>query len=234
MTKKIINLASNWTERFQPKNTNQNNTKEKERIVWATSFPKLLELTEKEKSLKPRATTVYKKPATLANKLTNYRQLAHDKHSDKQGSSNPCGSCSLCGTFGRHASMVSTTHQISLKNGKQIHLAQDLTCKNYGIYIATCLECRELYVGQTLNQFSKRWTAHRFDWKNTEDRSALVQHFQTRHPKIMQRKPELESCFTVAFVEEPPVHMLDVAENKWLIRTSASINNHKMILPTVR
>jgi len=35
----------------------------------------------------------------------------------------------------------------------RIKLTQRLSCANYGIYVATCLHCKEQYVGQTKNSF---------------------------------------------------------------------------------
>ena len=46
----------------------------------------------------------------------------------------------------------------------RIKLTQRLSCANYGIYVATCLLCKEQHVGQTKNKFSVRWTAHRNNW----------------------------------------------------------------------
>jgi len=50
--------------------------------VWATSFPHLLTLTQKEKKekkLKPKAMITYKRPTTIGQKLTNYKDLALNK-----------------------------------------------------------------------------------------------------------------------------------------------------------
>ena len=46
----------------------------KNRIVWATQFTNLLQLSNEEKKLKPEAAIVYKNPPTLATKLTNYKK----------------------------------------------------------------------------------------------------------------------------------------------------------------
>ena len=51
-------------------------TSQKNRIVWATQFTKLLQLSNQEKKLKPEAAIVYKNPPTFATKLTNYKKLS--------------------------------------------------------------------------------------------------------------------------------------------------------------
>ena len=71
----MIQKVRIWTERFGP--TNQKKQTEKNPIPWATSFPQFLELTDKERSIKPEANVLYKRPACLANTLTKYKTLAH-------------------------------------------------------------------------------------------------------------------------------------------------------------
>ena len=51
-------------------------------------------------------------------------------------------------------------------NFKEIKLKQKLICKDYGIYCATCIQCTENYIGQTVTSFAKRWNSHRATWKN--------------------------------------------------------------------
>jgi len=80
-------------------------------MVWVTSFPSLLKLIPKEKTLKPDAMIMYKWPAAIYLHMTNYRTLAH-RHvvTAETGSSAPCGHCTLCGNFGHHrTSMVNYT-----------------------------------------------------------------------------------------------------------------------------
>ena len=67
----MIQKVSTRTEGFGP--TNQ----KKQTILWATSFPQFLQITDKERSIKPEANVIYKRPACLANTLTKYKTLAH-------------------------------------------------------------------------------------------------------------------------------------------------------------
>jgi len=66
-------------------------------MIWATSFPPLLKLTQTEKKLKPDAMTTYKRRATIGSHITNYKTLAHrNAVTTETGSSAPCGHCALC------------------------------------------------------------------------------------------------------------------------------------------
>ena len=60
VTQIMIQKESTWTERFGP--TNQKKQTEKNPIPWATSFPKFLQLTDKERSIKPKPMLYTKDP----------------------------------------------------------------------------------------------------------------------------------------------------------------------------
>jgi len=57
--------------------------------------------------------------------------------------------------------MFSTVSHFQEKN-KTFPLKQNLICANYGIYVAACVVWNQRYVGRTVNNFVKRWTAHRW------------------------------------------------------------------------
>jgi len=165
MTNDMIALASNWEDRLRPPKCD----KKEDPQVWATSFPHLLTLTQKEKKLIPKAMITYKRPTTIGQKLTNYKDLALNKtRKQTKGGSRPCEHCALCGCYGKNnKSMVPNVSQLLTKN-KTFKLNQTLTCAGFGIYVATCVIYHEQYVGQTSNKFSKRWSAHRSNW-NKQD-----------------------------------------------------------------
>ena len=48
MTENILEIAKHWEDRFEPKSQHH----KKNRIVWATQFTKLLQLSNQEKKLK--------------------------------------------------------------------------------------------------------------------------------------------------------------------------------------
>ena len=122
-------------------------------LIWASAFSNLLELTAKEKSL-VQATVVYKRPPTLASMLTNYKKVAHSTtENTRQGKSQPCKKCALCGHFNHYKSVVHQTSTITAANGKIFALKQTLNCSNYGIYVATCRLCHKEYVGQPIKNF---------------------------------------------------------------------------------
>ena len=54
MTENMLEIAKHWEDRFEPKSQHH----KKNRIVWATQFTKLLQLSNQEKKLKPEAAIV--------------------------------------------------------------------------------------------------------------------------------------------------------------------------------
>ena len=129
------------------------NKKASNRTVQTTSFPKLLKLASKEKSLKPEATVTYKNLPSFAYNLLNYKQPAFQTNHDRPGSFPG-------GNYGQHIRMIQHTEVIRC-NTKYLNLKQKLNCKNYGIYLAKCKNCNMQYVKQTKNKSSISWTAHR-------------------------------------------------------------------------
>ena len=123
----------------------------------------------------------------------------------------PCNKCALCANHEKHLSMVPHTDCISNKNGKKIMLNQNLNCMNFRIDAAQCRKCTEIYVGQTKNGFSVRWTSHRNFWKSNiinnshPDQAALLKHFLNHHTAFMQEQtnPLISDCFVVIFLQEP-------------------------------
>nr|CAB3263302.1 uncharacterized protein LOC108950347 [Phallusia mammillata] len=236
MTEDMLHIAEGWKERFGPEDKNR----PQNRIVWATAFPACVLLTQKEKAMEPLASITYKRPPTLAHFLSNFKVLSIGKagKDNGTGSSSPCGKCALCGNFGSHQTMVYHTTVLKTPTGS-IQLRQNLTCRNYGIYVATCRKCGKQYVGQTKNKFSTRWNTHRATWKTFDcsannDRAALLRHYAENHSAILKRKPHIHLCFFVVFVQMPSPNLLDIFEDKWLNKIKAEINIQKMILPRVR
>ena len=149
----------------------------------------------------------YKGPTTIGQTLTNYKDLALNKtRKQTQGGSRPCERCALCGYHGKNnKSMVANVSQVLTKT-KTFKLNQSLTCTDFGIYVATCVICQEQYVGQTSNQFSKRWSAHRSNWNkqyckidSDKDEMALSRQYSENHGTI--NKPPLHEAYTVTYVE---------------------------------
>ena len=163
----------------------------------------------------------YKRPTTIGQKLTNYKDLALIKtRKQTKGGSRACEHCALCGCYGKNIkSMVPTVSQLLTKT-KTFKLNQSLTCADFGIYVAICVICHEQYIGQTSNKFSQRWSAHRSNWNKQDcktdsdkDQMALSRHYSENHGTI--NKPPLHEAYTVTFVEQPSCHSLDICENKW-------------------
>ena len=133
--------------------------------------------------------------------------------------------------------MVPRVPQIMSKT-KTFPLNQNLTCANYGFYVATCVLCDEQYVGQTKNKFFKRWSAHRSNWtrpncKNYKNKEvALSRNYALFHGNV--NKPPIHEAYIITFVEQPNFHSLNICEDKWYNQLDAQRNIHSMILPCVR
>ena len=127
------------------------------------------------------------------------------------------------------------------KQGKTIFIRQDLNCKDFGIYAGQCLQCQEVYVGQTKNHFSTRWNTHRSMWRkhrnnntiedSSNDDQALVTHYKKYHQDINLQGLELWKAYRVIFIEKPSIENLDLAESMWIGKLNAKINISKTFLP---
>ena len=165
--------------------------------------------------------------------------ITYTPQKNDEGLSHPCNKCALCGNFKEYVgkSMVTPVNNITTNQGKQIFLKQNLTCSNFGIYAAQCKICKNIYVGQTKNAFSTRWSGHRTIWNNKiiekhNDRAALLIHYHKEHKQVINSHPVISSCFDVIFLEEPKdFRKLDFLESDWINRLYAQINITKTVLP---
>lgn len=249
LTNRIISTAATWESRFPPSRNNCKETDPKI-MTWATSHPKLLKLSERQQELKPAAVVTFKKPANLSTHLIHFRKLCHGKGSvgNIAAHTPACGKCSLCGSWGNHkVNMVHESPVIENKStNKQYSIRNKLNCRNYGIYAAVCKHCPGIYVGQTVTSFKDRWNKHRNDWKNNwnsrnvddrNDKAALLKHYITCHPGQLTRCKDISSAWTVAFIEEPSTHLIDVRETHWrdLLEDRRNlVNIQKMVWPRVK
>lgn len=218
------------------------------KITWSTKFKSLLRLSKKEKELSPNSQIVYTRPPTIKSQLTNYKKIAQEEPESKFGVSRPCKKCALCGNHGKYGkpqNMVKEIKCLRTMAGKTFLLKQTLDCSNYGIYAAMCLQCNELYIGQTVNSFSKRWTQHRKIWNNNatnqnqtnqsnKDENALFKHYLQYHTTLTKTNLQLHEAFTIIFLEQPKKADLDTTESFWIGTTNAKINIAKTCLPKIK
>ena len=117
-----------------------------------------------------------KKKANLSTHLIHFRKLCHastiTSTTDTASSTGPghkrtCGKCSLCGCWGSYrTNMVYDLPTIcNTSTGRTYRIANNLNCRNFGIYAAICTHCPAIYVGQTVTSFKDRWNGHRNSWK---------------------------------------------------------------------
>ena len=256
MIEKVENYFNLWNckkrdkENIETNESEKKNTFKPESLTWTTRFKNILRFNNKEKELKPNAKITYRRPTTLAGMLTNYKGIAHNNGPCVKAGSQPCGKCALCGNWADHQNMVKETKQIQTKDKKIINLTQQIKCDNYGIYMAKCKICEEMYIGQTINSFSKRWNTHRKIWKEeimkkqsenskiddeqkTKDEHALTNHYIKFHNQLIKNgNLKLSNAFTVIFVETPnSKEDLDMVESYWIARVKAKINIASTVLP---
>ena len=256
LTARIIDNASSWEDRFPPNRstTESNNVKI---LTWSTAHPKLLKLTDRQRELKPAAVVTFKKPANLSTHLIHFRKLCHastiTSTTDTASSTGPghkrtCGKCSLCGCWGSYrTNMVYDLPTIcNTSTGRTYRIANNLNCRNFGIYAAICTHCPAIYVGQTVTSFKDRWNGHRNSWKKNmrrmdfderNDQAALLKHYLAHHPDELKNCSDISSSWKVAFLEEPAPTTIDVKETHWrdlLEDKRLQVNIQKMVWPRVR
>ena len=110
-------------------------------------------------------------------------------------------------------------------------------------YLSHCLALKGKIVSfkadanlRTSNKFSKRWNSHRSSWNtvnlsNDQEQVPLLHHVVHEHK--IEKKPKISECFIVTFVEQPSYDYLNICEDKWLNKISASIMKHRIILPRI-
>ena len=98
------------------------------------------------------------------------RNGIHTKSRNFSLKSVPCSKCKLC----KHISNDLPTN-VSVK-------ASGGTCKSSNVvYAAWCTKHNQIYVGQTGEQLSDRFSKHRYDIKNRPNNSELAGHFHKDH-----------------------------------------------------
>ena len=198
-SKKLINNTFNELDEVCNKDPSTNNIKkseQNEKVTWATSFKQFINFSKNEQCYSTELLRLtYKRPKTLRNILINKNNFTKTENNKTA----ECGKCALCGNFGNYnKSMISNNKTI-----QNMKIKQQLNCKNYGIYAATCNICKNLYIGQTMNSFTKRWNAHRNIWKNNKtelnheikDQFALIIHYNKFHKNNIPEK--IENAYTV-------------------------------------
>jgi len=107
--------------------------------------------------------------------------------------SGPSKLFSLCGCHGKHNKYTFRAIPQNKAKNKTFPLNQNLTCANYGIYVATCVMC--CHVGQTANKLVKKLSLG----------TNLIYEGDTwRHYTLLHRivnEPPIHDSYTVTFVE---------------------------------
>ena len=258
ITKTIEEIKQNRKKKEENNLTyihNKVNSKEKNmnKLTWTTRFKSLLRLTKREKELLPRTQIVYTRPSTIKSQLVNYKNIATEEV--KTGKSRPCKKCAICGNHGKYKkihNMVEETDFFKTRHGKVINIRKNLDCSGYGVYAAKCVQCKEIYIGQTVTSFSKRWTHHRRMWntsvanyspnqqqqeecKYNPDENALFKHFVKDHREIITKDLEIYNSFTITFIDQPRNKKdLDTLESYYIGATDAKINIAKTCLPRIK
>ena len=153
--------------------------------------------------------------------------------------------------------MVNFTRELKLENSaiqKTWKLTETLNCKDNGIYVAICKMpgCGESYVGQTTTSFNKRWSGHRFGWKESigktvssvvdrdSDKTALSDHYKKAHASQYAKFCQIphttgfDKSFDVVFVDTARgSKKLSALEDSWRHRTKSTLNRCSIITPNI-
>ena len=230
--KKLINKTfKELNEENEIKTNNKNLSQQIEKVTWATSFKQFIKFNENEQCNNTDLLRLtYKRPKTLRNLLKTKNNFTKQENNENHTTAE-CGKCALCGNFGKYKiSMVNKNKTI-----RNIKIKQNLNCKDYGIYAATCNICNEIYIGQTVNSFSTRWNTHRSTWKNNitksnhehKDQFALIIHYKKFHKEHTPNN--IEEAYKVQFIDRPVKINLDFIEQWWIKKTKSKINLNNVI-----
>ena len=73
------------------------------------------------------------------------------------------------------------------------------------------------------------------DNNKKNDEQALYQHYEDYHPEEIKKiQNQLSKAYKIIFVEKPPTHKLDTAENFWIHKLKSKINIMKAQLPNYK
>ena len=165
---------------------------------------------------------------------------------DTNAESGPCGKCLLCGNWGKGDSMVQTNNilQVKIENKiKKFAIKTKLTCTDAGIYVASCNNCDETYVGKTMTSFKTRFSGHRSQWKagkeSNKDETALLDHYRNNHPTIYEdwcfrkiAQHGFDKSFSLVFIDKVG-SKLSEQEDFWKQRLQSKINRCNIITPAI-
>ena len=143
--------------------------------------------------------------------------LTHAKFTTKSiaGGSSKCGD-KRCGTCPH----IQETFNITITStGERFRIKQLMNCKNKNVlYIITCNNCRERYVGKTKTMLSKRVNVHRQHIRHESYRQLGL----SEHLELCNRKCNIQNMFTIA-----PFYKLTDNESEALVKEEMFIKRFK-------
>ena len=215
-------------------------------LTWVTQLPTCIrEQFANIKKYLPKQVKLrfaYQKPDSIQSMCFNPRTLEADTNAE----SGPCGKCLLCGNWGKGDSMVETTNILKVKienKIKKFAIKTKLTCVDAGIYVASCNNCDETYVGKTMTSFKTRFSGHRSLWKagkeSNKDETALLDHYRNNHPTIYEdwcfkkiAQHGFDKSFSLVFIDKVG-SKLSEQEDFWKQRLQSKINRCNIITPAI-
>ena len=105
--------------------------------------------------------------------------------------------------------------------------------------------CSENYVGQTGDQYNRRFNQHRKSWvsaipSQNRDDTALLDHYRDKHPEIYNswvadpKEPlnGFDKAFEIMFLDKVGANLLE-QEDLWQKRLNSSLNRCRIYLPAI-
>jgi len=95
---------------------------------------------------------------------------------------------------------------------KTFPVKQNLTCTNYGSYVAACVICNQQHVGQTETNFPR--DGHRIQVIGTNQISGMTVTKWFYRSTVQRSIPPIYEALTVTFVKQPSFHSPHTYEDK--------------------
>ena len=153
----------------------------------------------------------FRRPKPLRNHLVTYDICPPKKKPSKTESCS--AKCKFCKTLKPATSISNPKKRIA------IDLKHPGNCKSRNlIYAARCIKCDVIYVGQTGDTISNRFSKHRYDIKKRPENSELAEHFFKDH-----NESDMEVCILETGIETEEERELQ--EDKWICRLQ-TVNPH--------
>ena len=127
----------------------------------------------------------FRRARTIKSELVRTDLCSSESMAEK--CTTPCGSCrSTCHLISQSSKVVNS------KTNQSVPVAPGYCHSSNVIYAARCKKCDLIYVGETGDKISSRFSKHRYDAKKRPDNCELAKHFYENKDHDFEK--DLEIC----------------------------------------